>query len=144
MAVMNSKLNSAAYRLAEVTPELPQGYWTGLYMSGFVGPDVNSGRGAQRGWRNVLNRNLVAVPWMFGVTPIVCQFGKASTSLAKAVCAEKYKGTDGCYACCCWGDVDKTPSLAVPSGTCRNCIALPGQTLTGPFYPVPGACTPCS
>ena len=37
MAVMNSKLNSAAYRLAEVTPELPQGYWTGLYMSGLVG-----------------------------------------------------------------------------------------------------------
>jgi hypothetical protein len=40
MAVMNSKLNSAAFRLAEATPELPQGYWTGLYMSGFVGVSV--------------------------------------------------------------------------------------------------------
>ena len=37
MPVMNSKLNSSAYLLPTVTPRLPQGEWSGLYMASFVG-----------------------------------------------------------------------------------------------------------
>ena len=136
---MNSKLTSAAYRLAEVTPELPQGYWTGLYMSGLVGVgEIGAPRVRPRTWSFVPVFGPIRSPGYTYPTPTgsgsgPCEDGQSANAKS---CVEQFErqyggsGPTSCYRCCC-----RKNGQTVFQGKCDKCS---WSEYANGYVPIPG------